>query len=1272
MDNPASLAIRLLPVVNFALHQNSASFLHEVTITNHTDAPIEDARLHITFDPAFADPIELPIEQIPAGREFSTGELSPALSTELLLGLTERLTGHITFTLTAADQELAREVREISLLAYDEWHGSSCLPDLICAFVTPNHPQISAVLVRAADLLGEWTGDPAFDAYQSGDANRILKQAAAIYGALQELNIVYAVSPAHFGSVGQRVRLCDTIVSGKLANCLDMTLFYCSCLEAAGLHPIILLTENHAFAGLWLEDHTFPESVVYDKSLVVKRLADGVTEMAVVECTLPLAGHNAGFDDAMRSAAEKLSGEIEMIIDVRRARLSGIYPIPQRIQTETGWTIQRPKRDGEQLTDAPAALGENVVVNEVESLPLGKVALWERKLLDLGLRNALINLRPTKGLIPLLTASLSGLEDGLADGVEYGISPCPQEMKLPEDEPVFEVCGKLGDSSPLIASEMSNRRLRAALSEGELARSVKELYRSAKSSIEENGANTLFLALGLLRWYETKSSKKPRYAPLILLPVDIVRKSALKGYVIRLRDEEPQMNITLLEMLRQDFGITIGGLDTLTRDEHGIAVREILAVIRRAVMDQPRWDVLESAHLGIFSFSQFVMWNDLHDRLDDIRKNKIVSSLIDGKLAWNAEPMEVGERVPEDGVLLPMSADASQLYAIEAAAGGKSFVLHGPPGTGKSQTITVLIANALAQGKTILFVAEKLAALQVVEKRLNSLGIGAFCLELHSNKSRKRDVLEQLKAASEAAAGTSDGAFARRAETAAARRAELDAYAAALHTPRRSGRTLYQLISLYEGCNPSVPVVSLGRGFAAGCGERLLEDIPALVGSLIAAGREIGHPQKHPLTPVRVSGYSQELREQAPAAVEAYRAALDEYAEAAADFIAAEGWRTPAAFDEYNTLYETAKLLGFWQEVPAAWAKSDDLPALTARIRDLCAHASEAGRLAGELTAAFRESVFTLDAASLQAQWNEASAQWLLPRAMGQGKVKKALSAHASGKLDTDKIPAILTSLIRYQNESNTTKSQLDRLVDSLGALYSDRSTNWAKVSALADAADQNNAALDVLGTDELRRNGVNGALMAKISRFIAAHERLLPCRQRLHDLLAIEDSPAADWLAGERSLCDAIASNMSRLKAWCGWNAARAAMLDAGFAKLVEAYEGGIAHEQVEAVCEKSVWAALVNYTIDTDAVLSAFSGAQFNDKIARFRELDEELTALAKEEIYCRISANVPNMAREASQSSEVGILQRAIRSGGRGVSLAACSSRFPISCQGSAPVC
>lgn len=177
-----------------------------------------------------------------------------------------------------------------------------------------------------------------------------------------------------------------------------------------------------------------------------------------------------------------------------------------------------------------------------------------------------------------------------------------------------------------------------------------------------------------------------------------------------------------------------------------------------------------------FSLSQFVMWNDIRNRSDELMENKIVRSLMDGRLCWDAQPMTLDKAVPEDEVLLPLSADASQLYAIRAAGNGESFVLHGPPGTGKSQTITALIANSLAQGQSVLFVAEKMAALEVVQKRLAAIGIAPFCMELHSNKSKKKDVLEQLHQAMDVTRGQSCPQYQQKAEQISFMRKELEQY----------------------------------------------------------------------------------------------------------------------------------------------------------------------------------------------------------------------------------------------------------------------------------------------------------------------------------------------------------------------------------------------------------------------------------------------------------------------------------------------------------------
>ena len=157
------------------------------------------------------------------------------------------------------------------------------------------------------------------------------------------------------------------------------------------------------------------------------------------------------------------------------------------------------------------------------------------------------------------------------------------------------------------------------------------MFRESRTALEENGANTLFLVLGLLKWYETERSERPRYAPLLLLPVKLVRKGANR-YVIRTREEDPIFNTTLTEMLRQQFEVNMPDFDPLPTDDHGIDVRRVLAMVRGAIKTQKRWDVVEECMLGLFSFSKFVMWNDIHNNCEKMERNPIIQSLIAKRL----------------------------------------------------------------------------------------------------------------------------------------------------------------------------------------------------------------------------------------------------------------------------------------------------------------------------------------------------------------------------------------------------------------------------------------------------------------------------------------------------------------------------------------------------------------------------------------------------------------------------------------------------------------
>jgi hypothetical protein len=304
--------------------------------------------------------------------------------------------------------------------------------------------------------------------------------------------------------------------------------------------------------------------------------------------------------------------------------------------------------------------------------------------------------------------------------------------------------------------------------------------------------------VGILEWRETKHSDRVHRAPILLVPVELKRKSILEGFTLRRMDEEARLNFTLMEMLRQNFKKEVSGLDPLPEDETGINVEQVLRIMRDAVRDLAGWEVKSEVWLGEFSFTKFLLWKDLTDRLGDLTKNRIVNHLIHEAGTPIANPSadiharDLDDRFHPSEVLCPRSADSSQLAAVMAAADGHDFVLEGPPGTGKSQTITNIIAHCLAVGKRVLFVAEKRAALDVVHRRLREDGLEPFCLELHSNKSGKAEVLAQFDRALKFTDETGSSDWKRRANELAKLRSELNSYTRTLHRRYPCGLSAYQ------------------------------------------------------------------------------------------------------------------------------------------------------------------------------------------------------------------------------------------------------------------------------------------------------------------------------------------------------------------------------------------------------------------------------------------------------------------------------------------------
>lgn len=1214
------------PVANYAIQQNRVPLVRKLSIENSSEEDITDILVRIACDSAFANNWEHQIELIPKNQSLELDIKDLKLSARFLSELTERISGELSLTILSNNEVLLKENYTIDILAYDQWNGIGTLPEILAAFVTPNHPELSKIIKSASEILDRWTGDPSFDAYQSLNPDRIKKQMAAIYEAIAELGIVYCSPPASFEREGQRIRMCDTIFSQKLVTCIDMAILYASCLEAVGLNPLLVVIKGHAFVGSWLIDQTFPDSVNDDVSLLKKRTASGISEIGLVESTFMNASRSFSFDEAMNDANYKLVNEDNFIlfVDIKRARFSGIKPLPQRIKTSDGLEIIEIQGTS-RLIDAPdGILVERLDLPE-QSTSFTKQKLWERKLLDLSLRNNLLNLRVTQNTIQLISVSLGSFEDALADGDEFQVLPKPNDWANPLSiSGVYQAVNMSDPIVDLLKHELAHKRLRSYLTEGELSSALTKLYRSSRVSLEENGANTLYLALGFLKWYETPKSELPRYAPLLLLPVEIIRKSAQKGYVIRSREEETLMNITLLEMLRQDFGIVIHGLDELPKDESGVDVKRIFNIVRQGIMAQTRWDVEEEAFLGTFSFNKFIMWNDIHNNADKLKENKIVASLISGKIEWETSETLVVESnldqeyLPSD-IALPISADSSQLEAICAAVQDKSFVLHGPPGTGKSQTITNIIANALYQGKKVLFVAEKMAALSVVQKRLTDIGLDPFCLELHSNKSKKSTILEQLQKTTEVVKKSSPLEYQTEAERLHTLRTELNDYVESLHKQHQSGFSLFDCFNGYAQLNGAPDCITLEERFLEGLNSNKFVEYTEIVDELQIAGSLCGHPFDHPLSEIKTTSYSQQAKAKAFELISSFIGLLDQYNLSRKELQALLKMDISIYRREQDlAAYQLAKELLSLQDTPAEIMCAGNVENTLGNIIQLSRHGLKRDGYRQALLNDFNKNILQFDAEAGLAKWNSASERWFLPRWLEQNKVLKSLNPISkSGKVNKQNVVAYLERLILYKQEQEILDENAIMLSKILDFLWNSGNSDWMKLIQLCESVIRIHQFAISVTSDPLLAKQIRTHLSVQLSEgsqaylevngkvlqaFIGINSQIKETETHLAELLGISfydhEDKTHDWAEFWQQKAQNWNKNLDSLRDWTSWNLAVEKALKFGLEPVVSTYRSGkLKNEEVVNSFKKALYRQCSERIISNDIQLSSFNGKLFEN---------------------------------------------------------------------------
>ena len=512
-----------------------------------------------------------------------------------------------------------------------------------------------------------------------------------------------------------------------------------------------------------------------------------------------------------------------------------------------------------------------------------------QELLDLSLRNPLLNykLRSARGLKIVDERATPTYSHLVHRGRQLTFLPAPESFDEDAEDgeatfpvPVIEVdtTDKLPKEDKPKTSQIAARhrdsRLQTSHQPVRLQKRLLNTDHLARTYIEEQGVNILFLALGMLHWIDPGDPSQTRIAPLLLIPLEMRRQDVRATFTIRYSEEELGGNLSLRQKLRE-VGVDLPlpsfeGETDADGNEHPFDPASYFQAVRAAIAHKPEWRV-ESHGMAVdfFSFGTFLMYNDLNlERwsADPAGQHLIEALLVSGFSSQQSKQGHNGESdrpvAPEtaenrllDERLTPrnsyqvVDADASQATVLLDVASGRNLVVQGPPGTGKSQTITNVIAEAVGRGETVLFVSEKMAALEVVKRRLDQVGVGDACLELHSHKTRRKPFLAELERTMNLGQPEFRGDF----EHEAALSLEIDRlnrYRTELHTPvGRSGLSPYDLYGALLTLNP--PEALRGQS------NLRLSDIrnwtPAAYEDMLTATRDLQHklksvgiPSRHP------------------------------------------------------------------------------------------------------------------------------------------------------------------------------------------------------------------------------------------------------------------------------------------------------------------------------------------------------------------------------------------------------------------------------------------
>lgn len=1277
-----------LPFLNISLYLNDIKPVQSLTIENTSEIDSASIEIKITADLPCIEPFSFTISSVPAKKEVKIPLENLKVTRDFLNKLSETEKANITIEVFENEVSILKETIAINVHPLEHFGGFQVLPELIAAYVTPNHPYIYHIKRKAIDILETQGLKTAFEGYQSNDPERVLQIMSSIYSAIQGEEIVYSSLPPGYEEMGQRLRLLNTIQQEKFGNCIDISLLFAACLEAVDLNPILIIVRGHAFVGCWLQDDKFSEVINDDKTAITKRLSKGIREMAAVEATSVCKGNNIKFSDALNTGEAQLVQKEEFLlsVDVKRARTLRIRPLPL-LTNATGTQL-----DEEALKQTEtAAMEKHFEIGTIyqDELLHGKQAktkqkIWERKLLDLSLRNNLLNLHITRNMLQLVDIDINNLEDTLSDGKSFSIMPNPNAEVLRKYNLFSQ---PLHQSSPLYQlanDELKHNRLLSHYHQQDLDNILVYIHKNAKQAIDENGSSTLYLAVGLLKWFDRKTPEQPRYSPILLLPVEISRRSVNSKFTLKSREEETMVNITLVEFLRQEYELNLSGLEQLPTDEKGVDVAKVMGMLRQAIKNLKGWDIMEQVVLGNFSFSKLILWKDIVVHHEELLKSDMVRSLVDGKLHFNEnhEPHYANgfDNIQSQSIVLPIPTDVSQMEAVLTAQQGRSFILHGPPGTGKSQTITNIIADALYRGKRVLFVAAKKAALDVVHRRLEQIGLAPFTLELHSNKSKKSDVLVQLAKSIETAKLARTADFQQEAQRLDAAKKAISEYVNVLHQKQQCGWSLYDSITALENySDKKFPNNFIAETVLQQLNPTLWQQWTDWLPQFQSILKLLIHPSENPLTALNLPQYSPLVNDEISAQTQKLLNLLPDVQSKSQSL--AKAIHFPFSIESKSEWEQFVQVVNAFQKLP-------DIPLEFIRYlsdkenysvyQEWTKAFDEYQTVLSNILKSYNRNILKTDVSATEIEWKKAQQSWFLPKWLQSRKIKKQLSVFRNSPFsDNSELEQLFPNYNQLQEvQQLLQQSRFGVVQQALKNLFKDEQTDLADIDNKAELVQQvsnlsNSWERNALSkwvhvwqekglqySDEIKQSNLSA-----MADFIKLTTSFNEQQSNYKTLTGINFQQKENWNNETTIQLQNIQTHLPQLKNWMNYVQLRMQGENIQLQWLISSYENKLCNaENISDYFHFTVHSSIAQRTISQHEALSLFNTGLFESKIEQYKKIAKDFQNLTIQELRVKLAAQLPNTTSEAMQSSEIGILQRAIKNRGRGLSIRKLFDQIP----------